>query len=72
MEKNYFYMGPAMEHYQCYKFYLMSTNVCRISDTVIFLKDKLKIQLVSPQEATSKAATKLIETLQSPISHPPG
>ena len=65
------YVGPAMEHYRCYKCYLPSTGACRISDTVVFIKDKFKIPQVSPQEATSKVAEELIKTLKSPSTHPP-
>ena len=33
------YLGPALEHYRCYRVYVTSTRAERISDTVEFFQD---------------------------------
>ena len=58
--KSAFYVGPAMEHYRCFKCYVPSTRTCRVSDTVIFMEDKFKIPQMTAPEATKRAATNLI------------
>jgi hypothetical protein len=50
------YLGPAMEHYRCYKCYIKKTQAERISDTVEFFPTQATVPTLSPTEALVIAA----------------
>ena len=62
------YIGPAMEHYRCYKVYVNKTNAERVGDTVEFFPTSTKLPRLSSADAATMAARDLIKALQKP--HP--
>jgi hypothetical protein len=63
------YVGPALEHYRCYKCYIPSTkNAIRIADTVEFFPAKVPFPQLLSADNAFRAATELIDTLKTP--HP--
>ena len=69
--ENAFYLGPALEHYQCFRFYVPATGKIIISGTAqFFLNDETKI--INPPNSILTAETQLIDALQhpSPIIQP--
>ena len=53
------YIGPAMDHYQCYRVWIPSTHAERIADTVQFFPTVLCTPNVSHHDATLQAAHEL-------------
>ncbi len=62
------YIGPAMEHYRCYRIYIPETKGERVCDTVDFFPQNTKLPQLSAEAATLRAAQHLISTLKQP--HP--
>ena len=63
------YLGPAMEHYRCYKCYIESTDGIRISDTVQFFPTTVPFPALSSTDNIFRAASWLAESLKNP-PHP--
>jgi hypothetical protein len=59
------YLGPATEHYRCYRCYVPKTQAERISDTVEFFPSESKTPKITPTEAAITAAEALQEALIS-------
>ena len=59
------YIGPAMDHYQCYRVWIPSTHAERIADTVQFFPTVLRTPNLSHHDATLQAACKLTHALQN-------
>ena len=60
------YIGPALEHYRCYKCYVTTTNATRISDTVEFFPTQCEVPALSSTDTAMLAARQLIHALQHP------
>jgi hypothetical protein len=62
------YVGPAMEHYRCYRLYNPRTQAYSIADTVSLHPSRVPLPRLSSADATRLAARDLVHTLQHP--HP--
>jgi hypothetical protein len=60
------YIGPALEHYRCYKVYITKTRSSRIVETVDFFPHQFKIPFPSSSELATQAATELTHVLLNP------
>jgi hypothetical protein len=60
------YIGPALEHYQCYTVYVNKTRGERIVETVEFFPEKFKFTFLSTQELAIQASKELIHSLLHP------
>ena len=60
------YVGPAMQHYRCYKIYVPSTSSERIADTVEFFPTRLKMPASSALDKATQAVEDLLTTLRNP------
>lgn len=66
------YVGPAMDHYRCWRCYIPSTNGYRVSDTVRFFP-ATPVPTITPADTVRRAAKELTRALQNPtafIPHP--
>ena len=59
------YIGPAMDHYQCYRVWIPSTHAERIADTIQFFPTILRTPNLSHCDTTLQAARKLTHALQN-------
>ena len=59
------YIGPAMDHYQCYRVWIPSTHAERIADTIQFFPTILGTLTLSHCDATLQAARELTHALQN-------
>ena len=57
------YLGPAFEHYSCFRVYIPSTKNDRISDTVEFFHSNYKIPNITNTDALIDAAQTLTTAL---------
>ena len=62
------YLGPAMNHYRCYRVYANETKAERIADTLAWFPTTVKMPTASSTDAAITAANDLITALQNP--HP--
>ena len=62
------YLGPAMNHYRCYRVYANETRAERIADTLAWFPSEIKMPSASSTDAAIAAAHDLITALQNP--HP--
>jgi hypothetical protein len=60
------YIGPALEHYQCYRVHVNNTNAERIGDTVEFFPQHVQMPKLSSADAAMQAASDLIYALEHP------
>ncbi len=58
-----FNIGTSMEHYCCYKVYIVDTRATRISDTVFFKHQYITNPKVSPETMVIQAMQRLTSTL---------
>jgi hypothetical protein len=65
------YIGPAPDHYRCYRVWMLATNRTRILDTVEFFLQHIKMPHLSSQEMTTQAARELIFALRNPAPAAP-
>ena len=59
------YIGPALDHYQCYRVWIPSTHAERIADTIQFFPTILRTPTLSHRDATLQAARELTHALQN-------
>jgi hypothetical protein len=59
------YLGPATEHYRCYRCYVSKTQAERISDTVEFFPKDTTSPHLSTEEAALVTSEALVQALQS-------
>ena len=64
--KSAWYVGPAMEHYRCYKFYVPETNRLRTAATAKFFPAHCKVPQITTTDAAIEAANDLIKALTKP------
>ena len=56
-----FYIGPAMDHYRCFKCYIPSTKAERITDTVIFRPhNNIQVPNTTPAEGIKQAIQDIV------------
>ena len=65
------YLGPAMEHYRCYRLYATSTKAERISDTVQFFPYNYEVPNISQQTQIAESIKDLTKAVTNPISNSP-
>ena len=63
-----YYIGPAMEHYRCYKVWIEETRSDRTGNTLVWLPKMVPVPKTSSADAAVTAALDLIHALQHP--HP--
>ena len=59
------YVGPALDHYQCYRVWIPSTHAERIADTIQFFPTLLRTPTLSHRDATLQAARELAHALRN-------
>ena len=64
-----FYLGPAMQHHKCWRTWIISTNSERISDTLAWFPEPLKLPGSNPYAMVSAALTDLTIALQLFAAH---
>ena len=65
------YIGPALEHYRCYRCYVPTTRRERISDTVEFFLQNTEIPFLSSKDLAAYAALDLIAAIKNPSPETP-
>ena len=60
------YLGPAKQHYRCYRIYIPQTSSERIADTVQFFPTRIRMPASSSLDKAIQAANDLIHVLQNP------
>jgi hypothetical protein len=66
-----YYLGPALDHYRCYKVHITKTKGTRIVDTVEFSPAKLAMPSTSSKDLASIASLELSNVLQNPAPEAP-
>ena len=61
-----FYIGPAINHYRCYKVYIPTTAHERIADTIAFFPARFRMPQTSALDQATQAADDLIDILKNP------
>jgi hypothetical protein len=62
---NGWYLGPAMDHYRCYRVYTNATKAERIIDTVEFFPQQTPVPFISPTDIAQQAAKDIINVLRN-------
>jgi hypothetical protein len=70
-DKRAYYVGPAPEHYRCYKFFVPETRAYRIAQAAVFYPQHCKLPHVDPGNTICMAAQDLIQALQNPSPKAP-
>ena len=65
------YLGPAMEHYRCYRVYTNKTRAERYTDTVEFFPQHTQIPFRTPAEIAEHATNELIRVINNPTPSTP-
>eukprot|EP00978_Attheya_sp_CCMP212_P043442 scaffold284051_cov46-Attheya_sp.AAC.1 len=60
------YLGPAINHYRCYKVWISETTSERVADTITWYLSQVSMPKASTTEEASAAARDLIEALLHP------
>jgi hypothetical protein len=63
--KDSLYLGPALNHYWCWRIYISVTKGTRIADTVAWFPVPYCMPRHSPLEALTAATTDLMSTIQT-------
>jgi hypothetical protein len=64
-------IGPAMDHYRHWDFYMPKTRATRVSDTVVFLPEKYSMPTTASADRASTALEELTEALKNPAAAKP-
>jgi hypothetical protein len=65
------YLGPATEHYRCYRVYVSKTRAEQITDTVECFPQTIEMPFPTPTEIGIEATKTLLHTLKGPIPSTP-
>ena len=65
------YLGPALDHYQCYRVWVPRTHAERIVDTISFFPKTVALPELTQKDAAIQAAWELTHALQQPRFHGP-
>jgi len=60
-----YYLGPAMEHYRCHRVLVTKTKAVRVTDTLAFFPEQVKMPTSSNLELLTAAAQDLTQALQN-------
>jgi hypothetical protein len=60
------YIGPALEHYRCYRVYMNKTRSERVVNTVDLYPTEVKVIFPSSKDLATEAVTKLTYALANP------
>ena len=66
-----FYLGPALEHYRCYRGWVIKTQRERIVDTVAWHPQNVMMPGASEKEILARVLTELRDTIQASTSNLP-
>ena len=69
--KESWYLGPALEHYRCYQFYIPDTKGIRITGSCEFFPHHCQTPTISTADAATHAAQELIRILRHPTPNAP-
>ncbi len=61
------YLGPALDHYRCYRVFAVKTKAERITDTAEFFPKHTPVPYPTPTDVAVQATETLIRVLQNPI-----
>jgi hypothetical protein len=61
-----FYIGPAMDHYRCFKVWIEKTRAERICDTLRFFLHDLNMELPTTDDLITEACQEIAEALNNP------
>ena len=61
-----YYLGPTMDHYRSFRFYILETHGIRICNTDQFFPTQSKIPTIQPETAVIAATQNIIKTLKDP------
>jgi hypothetical protein len=64
------YLGPANEHYRCYRTYINKSHAERITDTIEFFPVESHTPILTVTEAAIAAAEALVAALKNPTKPP--
>jgi hypothetical protein len=64
-------IGPALDHYRHWDFYIPKTRGTRVSDTVVFLPKKYSIPTTASADRAATALEELTEALKNPAAAKP-
>jgi hypothetical protein len=64
-------IGPAMNHYRHWTFYIPKTRGTRVSDTVVFLPEKYTMPATASSDRATAAIEELTEALKNPSAAKP-
>jgi hypothetical protein len=64
-------VGPAMNHYRHWTFYIPKTRGTRVSDTVVFLPEKYTMPATASSDWATAAIEELTEALKNPSAADP-
>jgi hypothetical protein len=65
-----FYVGPALEHYRCFRCWIIATAAIRVTDTLSWHPERLQMPGSSPIEALAAAIRDLTEALMRAAAIP--
>jgi hypothetical protein len=60
------YIGPALEHYRCYRVFITKTRGERVVETVDFSPEKFTLPFPSAQDVATQATAELTHALLHP------
>jgi hypothetical protein len=64
-------IGPALDHYRHWDFYIPKTRGARVSDTVVFFPEKYSMTTTASADRASTALEELTEALKNPAAAKP-
>jgi hypothetical protein len=64
-------IGPVLDHYQHWEFFIPKTRGTRVSDTAVFLPEKYSMPTTASADRASAALEELTEALKNPAAAKP-
>jgi hypothetical protein len=61
------YLGPAHDHYRCYRVFTNKTKAERIIDTIELFPEHTRVPYATPTQVVEKAAHDIIQALSNPM-----
>ena len=60
------YLGPALEHYRCYRLFVNKSKAERVTDTIDFFTEKAPMPYMTPTDVAIQATAEIIRLLHQP------
>ena len=60
------YLGPALEHYRCYRVFVNKSKAEQVTDTLEFFPQKLPMPYSTPTDVAIQSTSEIIRLLQKP------